>query len=104
MDEWTKPVNVPGKQGELGGARVGVGDEEARQRGVGGCRSEGGGGGGVGDGGGVEDGGADEETAPAPAAEAEAVRYCCVHNENKKKGLLMRRVFVHGTWSKPLVG
>ena len=31
-----------------------------------------------------------------------AVRYCCVHNENKRKGIVMRRVFVHGTWTKPL--
>ena len=32
----------------------------------------------------------------------EPVRYCCVHNENKKKGIKMRRVFVHGVWRKPL--
>ena len=32
----------------------------------------------------------------------EPVRYCCVHNENKKKGIKMRRVFVHGVWKKPL--
>lgn len=38
------------------------------------------------------------------ASSSEAVRYCCVHNENKKKGLLMRRVFVHGTWSNPSTG
>ena len=31
----------------------------------------------------------------------EPVRYCCVHNENKKKGIKMRRVFVHGVWRKP---
>ena len=33
--------------------------------------------------------------------EATPVRYCCVHNENKRKGILMKRVFVHGVWRKP---
>ncbi len=33
--------------------------------------------------------------------EATPVRYCCVHNENKRKGILMKRVFVHGAWRKP---
>ena len=33
--------------------------------------------------------------------DAEPVRYCCVHNENRKKGIKMRRVFVHGVFRKP---
>ena len=31
---------------------------------------------------------------------AEPVRYCCVHNENRKKGIKMRRVFVHGVFRR----
>ena len=54
--------------------------------------------------GGVEEGGrGGMEEVEDGSGGVDAVRYCCVHNENKRKGLLMRRVFVHGTWTKPLV-
>jgi methyltransferase-like protein 6 len=32
---------------------------------------------------------------------SEAVRYCCVRNTNRKKGVEMRRVFVHGEFVRP---
>jgi methyltransferase-like protein 6 len=38
----------------------------------------------------------------AEAADQDPLRYCCVHNENKRKGIKMRRVFVHGTWMRPM--
>jgi len=38
----------------------------------------------------------------AEATDQDPLRYCCVHNENKRKGIKMRRVFVHGTWMRPM--
>ena len=48
-----------------------------------------------------KDAGLVEEAVAGGDTTREPVRYCCVHNENKKKGIKMRRVFVHGVWRKP---
>ena len=84
--------------GGCGGSGGGMGADSMYAQTVGGGGSGGGEGVGSGGGGGGSECGGDGGGGSAP----DAVRYCCVHNQNKRKGLLMRRVFVHGTWTKPM--